>query len=78
MDDFETHYAENDFEQLAVVLLFGECHRLSQYYFTDWFSAVRQQACTCANFNPDLCRHKSSLGHNGLAHWSRDKLDYTL
>ena len=26
-----------------------------------------QQAITWANFDPDLCRHMASLGHNGLA-----------
>ena len=28
--------------------------------------AVRQQAITWANVDPDLCRHMASLGPNGL------------
>ena len=26
--------------------------------------AIRQQAITRANIDPDLCHHKASLGHN--------------
>ena len=28
--------------------------------------AIRQQAITWANVDPDLCRHVASLGHNEL------------
>ena len=31
-----------------------------------WYVAVRQQAITWTNVEPDLCRHKASLGHNEL------------
>ena len=32
----------------------------------EWLGAVRQQAITWANVDPDLCRHMASLGHNEL------------
>ena len=39
-------------------------------YFTgvsiDWGNGLVQQAITWANFDPDLCRHMVSLGHNEL------------
>ena len=47
-----------------------ECHRtllmISQHWFRKWLGAVRQQATTWANVDPDLCHHMASLGHNGL------------
>ena len=33
-----------------------------------WLGAVRQQAITWVNVEPDLCRHMVSLGHNELKH----------
>ena len=39
---------------------------ISQYWFRYWFGAVRQQAITWANVDPDLCRHMASLGPNEL------------
>ena len=30
--------------------------------------AIRQQAITWANVDPDLCHHMVSLGHNELIH----------
>ena len=45
-----------------------ECHgtylKISQHWFRQWLGAVRQQAITWANVDPDLCRHMASLGHN--------------
>ena len=35
-----------------------------------WLGAIRQQAITWANVDPDLCRHMASLGHNELKHSS--------
>ena len=32
--------------------------------------AVRQQAITWTNVDPDLCRHMASLGHNELSSWA--------
>ena len=46
---------------LAVKLVIFECPlMLSQR----WFGAVRQQAITVENVDPDLCRNMVSLGHN--------------
>ena len=38
----------------------------SQHWFREWLGAVRQQAITWVNVDPDLCRHMVSLGHNEL------------
>ena len=47
---------------------------ISQNWFRYWLGAVRQQAITWANFDQDLCLHKTSLGHKeliyGLLHTS--------
>ena len=47
-----------------------ECHwtslMISQHWFRWWLGAVRQQAITRANVNPDRCCHMASLGHNEL------------
>ena len=40
----------------------------SQYWFRQWIGAVRQQAITWANVDPDPCRHMASLGRNELTH----------
>ena len=40
---------------------------ISQHWFRWWLGAVRQQANTWANIDPDLCRHMASLGLNELA-----------
>ena len=58
----------------------GECHKISLLR-----SAVRQQAITWANVDPDLCRHMVSLGHNqswgeyysGTRLAQNDKHEYT-
>ena len=39
---------------------------ISQHWFRKWLGAIRQQAITWANVDPDLCRHVVSLGHNEL------------
>ena len=31
-----------------------------------WLAAIRHQAITWANVDPDLCRHMASLAHNDL------------
>ena len=36
---------------------------VSQHWFRWWIGAVRQQAITWANVDPDFCRHMASLGH---------------
>ena len=41
---------------------------VSQHWFRLWLGALRQQAITWANVDPDLCRHMVSLGHNELTH----------
>ena len=55
---------------LAVKLFSSKCHRTllmtSQHWVRKWLGAIRQQAITCANVDPDLCRHMVSLGHNEL------------
>ena len=47
-----------------------ECHcsllMIRQHWIRWWLGAVRQQAITWANVDPDLCRHVVSLGHNEL------------
>ena len=39
---------------------------ISQHWFRWWLGAVRQQAITWANVDPDLQRRMASLGHNVL------------
>ena len=39
---------------------------ISQHWFRYWLGAVRQQAITWTNVDPDLSRHMASLGHNEL------------
>ena len=47
-----------------------ECHKTllmkSQHWFRLWLGAVRQQAITWANVDPDLCRQMVSLSLNEL------------
>ena len=40
--------------------------KYSQYWFSTWFAAVRQQAISWANVDPYIPRHMASLGHNYL------------
>ena len=40
----------------------------------EWLGAVRQQAITLDNVDPDLCYHAASLGINVLTHWGWDKM----
>ena len=48
----------------------GDCHWtsliISQHWFRWWLGAVRQQAITWANVDPDSCHNMASLGHNEL------------
>ena len=41
---------------------------ISQHWFRQWLGAVRQQAITWANVDPDLCRQMASLGLNFWDH----------
>ena len=53
-----------------VKLLLYECHStplmISQHWFRYWLGAVRQQAITWDNVDPDSCHHMLPLGHNEL------------
>ena len=55
-----------------VNLPLDECHSnllmISQHWFRYWLGAVRPQAITWANIDPDLC-HIASLSPNELTHW---------
>ena len=55
---------------LLMIMSSDECHRtllmISQHWFRLWHVAVRQQAITWANVDPDQCRHMASLGCNEL------------
>ena len=55
---------------LLIELTLSECHRtpllISQYWFRSWLGAVRQQAITWANIDPDPCHQMVSLGNNEL------------
>ena len=50
--------------------LSGEYHNtsliISQHWLRQWLGAVKQQAITWANVDPDLWRHMALLGDNGL------------
>ena len=63
---------------------------VSQHWCRLWLGAVRQQAITWANVDPDLCHHMASLSHNeiklqhhlygtlcyiGLWSWSRHQME---
>ena len=58
--------------ELPVKLLSGKCHgaalMISQHWFRWWLGAVRQQAITWANIDPDLCRHMASPSQSDLKH----------
>ena len=57
---------------LTVKLVLGECRWapliISQHWFRWWLGAIRQQAITWADIDPELCHHMVSLGHNELTH----------
>ena len=58
---------------IPVILMWGECQTralmiIAQHWFRQWLGAIRQQAITWANVDPDICRHMASLGHNELTH----------
>ena len=70
-----THAGHGSPYILLVKLLSGEWQRthltIHQHWFRYWFGAIRQQAVTWANFDPDLCRHMASLGYKlGPEKWS--------
>ena len=48
---------------------------VNQYWFRYWFGAVKQQAITWANVDPDLCCHMVSLGHSKLIHGPKHRKD---
>ena len=50
---------------------------VNHYGCRQWLGAVRQQAITLANVDPDLCPHMASLGLNELntSQGSADHLD---
>ena len=57
--------------QLSLVdLPSGDCYwtllMISQQWFMYWLGAMKQQAITRANVDPDPCRHMVPLGHNEL------------
>ena len=37
---------------------------MGQHWFTYWFGAIRRQAITWTNVEPDLFQHMASLGHS--------------
>ena len=49
---------------------------ISQLWLRWWLGAVRQQAITWANVNPDLCRQMAALGLIELNHYLRPMLTY--
>ena len=57
-------------EVSLVKLYSNECQwtllMVNQHWFRQWLGAVRQQAITWANVDPDLCCHMASLGHHEL------------
>ena len=54
--------------ELAVKLFSGEYYRYSLMKSQHSFSAVKQQAISLADFDPDLIRYMLPLGHNELNH----------
>ena len=49
------------------ILLLASLEQHFQFHTTNqWLGAVRQQAITWANVDPDLCRHMVSLAYNEL------------
>ena len=55
---------------LDLLMFSDECNItlliISQHWFRYWLGAVRQQAITWVNVEPDLCGHMVSLDHNEL------------
>ena len=58
------------FCQIALRWMSQNTMMISQHWFSSWLGAVRQQAITWANVDPDLWHHMASLGHNELTHVS--------
>ena len=64
-------YISNSFYKLICwTSSIGECYRTllmkSQHWFVWWLGAIRKQAITWANVDPDLCHHFSSPGHKEI------------
>ena len=55
---------------ISCEILSAECLWTLLMISQHWLSAVRQQAITRANVDPDLCRHMVSLCHNELRYAS--------
>ena len=47
---------------------------ITQHWCRLWLGAIRQQAITWANVDPDLCHHMASLGLNELSWWEKTLL----
>ena len=78
---FEKKYNDNFSVKFSVKLPWDRC-QLSCVKIGSDKCAIRQQATTWANVDPDLCHHMASLGHNELnSHnhsWTRHgHLDFT-
>ena len=60
----------------------SECHKIlsirSQHWFRYWLGAIRHQAITWANVDPDLCHHMVVLGHNWVKCSINCKLIYSF
>ena len=73
MSDFQTNFNDWWLSYLPLKLPRDECHgtllMVSQHWFRLWLGAVRQQAITWTNVDPDLCHHMVHvlLGHNDLS-----------
>ena len=54
-------------------LFSGECHKTSlmksQNWFSQWLGAIRQQAISWTNVDPDLCCHMALLGNNSFSYY---------
>ena len=78
LGDFKYNYRQVIFKLTLVKLSSDECHwtllMIIQHWFRQWLGAVRQQAITWANVDPDLCRQMASLGLGMLAHFSYTEL----
>ena len=62
---------------LLMIMPSAECHvaslKISQHWLRWWLGAVRHQAITWANVDPELCHYMASLDHNELMHMIYDK-----
>ena len=49
--------------EIALRWMLKNLTKRSQHRLRYWLGAIRQQAITCTNVDPDLCCHMASLGH---------------